>query len=161
RRLFYGLTLVMIWTIRTYAGDCTALVPPGGLYDSFRSWSSSDFQLAIDDYVYRKEYSTHDQALSDGLSLNTIVYGVPLQVRKTFSQSERDTWKEEYKKRTTLNKVIQNRDHFEQLLLNKEAIKLITNCIVETTAVGLRASFEMVDDCLFQYSVSYRGTKAA
>lgn len=141
------------------ASDCTAVIPSGGAYDVFRGWSSADLQLGIDDLVYDRDYSTHDQALNDGFNIGATIYDVPLTAGATFTQTQKDTWRHEYEQRNKLNRIENNRGSFEQFLLNTKAVGQIEDCIIRTESFGLQGRVDAIDACHFSFSVSYRGQK--
>lgn len=136
--------------------NCSSLIPAGGPYDVFRSYRASDFQLSIDEFVSDKQWTTHQEALNAGLSVGTIVYGVPLQVGGTFDQAKVDQWKRDYQSRTKLDYIEHNRTAFEQLMVNVPLVKAVTDCIVRTKRVfGLSTRHVMSGDCEFTFVASY------
>ena len=127
--------------------SCSDMIPPGGLYDVIRTWSYSDFKLAEEEYIYQKQYKTHDEAISDGFSLGTVIYGEPLTVGNDFKKEDRDQWNAEYTHRTkrTISDIEKNA--YSSLRLNTEAFKDVADCIVKTTAFGLGHSLKILDGC--------------
>jgi hypothetical protein len=54
--------------------------------------SSSQLREAFDDYIYQSDFGTHEEAMNAGLSIGTVVYGIPLKLGATFSKQQKDTW---------------------------------------------------------------------
>jgi hypothetical protein len=154
-----ALALIAIATVATaYASDrCSILVPPGGLYDHIRKYDDSKLQVLIDEYVSHKEYKTHDEAIADGFSVGTIIYGVPVQAGNTYTQTQRDQWKLDYQSRKKLNYNQEEQHSLESATLNVAAIQEIAHCIVKTTQAhtGVNADLYQVDDCTFRFSAWY------
>jgi hypothetical protein len=59
------------------------------------STSSVDSSSAATAWQCSFKFSSHDDAISAGLSVGTVVYGVPLKVGGSFDQSKTSQWKEE------------------------------------------------------------------
>jgi len=154
------LTLLLLLTLldATLANgtnSCTLLIPPGGAYDIVRTSSSEELHELLDDYIYQKDYKSHDEALKDGFSLQAIVYGVPLKAGATFDQKQKDEWKHEYQARKKLQIDQKKRTQFEQLTLNVPAMQAITKCIAETEGYGVIASLDPASDCTASFSALY------
>jgi hypothetical protein len=133
------------------------MIPKDGLYDVLRTWSGSDFQQAIDEYVSHKEYKTHDEALADGFSLRTKIYGVPLEVGRSFTKEQRDAWLLDYQKRRSEFTHRSEYTVFEKLTLNKVALREVSHCITRTTnTFGVNADLLQVGDCNLKVYTWYR-----
>jgi hypothetical protein len=139
---------------------CAALVPKDGVYNILRTYNSSNFQEAIDDFISDKNYATHNEAHDAGFSFGAIVYGVPLTANAVFTQSQRDEWKSEYLSHKTVNRSGAAYQSFEKLTLNTEALLIISHCIVATSspAKGVNVDVLQVDDCHFETTLWYSPT---
>jgi hypothetical protein len=157
--LLLGMSFVFVLNSLALAqspNPCVALIPPGGLYDIVRSWSTSDIRSAIDDRLYQKQYQTHDQALADGFSLSAIVYGVPLKVGNDFSQQQRDTFNSEYRSQIKRAFSADEKRSFESLSLNKSVFAEVVRCIEHTSgATGQHSDFVAVSACAARFSAWY------
>jgi hypothetical protein len=155
--LFFVLGMSVVATAPAWAADhCSALIPPGGLYDEIRSVNGSSFQQLIDEYVSTKEYFTHEDAVNDGFSVGAIVYGVPLQLGNTFTENQRSQWKKEFERRYHSQVNQQQYASFRNLRLNIEAFREVVHCITQTSSrPGLNVDLMQIDDYHFNLSVWY------
>ena len=97
------------------------------------------------DYLY-KDFGSHDEALNYGLSIGTMLYGVPLQVGGTVDSKKKSDWRNEYQSR----RIHDVQEDVKLLLisdkLNVEVVRIIADCIVASGG-GLWISAHTTDEC--------------
>jgi len=77
-----------------------------GVFNTTIINSNSELTRAFNEYIYSAEFSSHQDAIDVGISVGTIVYGVPLQIGGTFTKEQKDEWK-------TINESYRS-DHIQQ-----------------------------------------------
>jgi hypothetical protein len=132
-------------TLLPAANDCNALLA-GGVFNQLRLRTASDIRLAIFDWECTTEFKTHDEAINAGLSIGFPVYGVPLQLGGTFSDTQRDTWKREHCATHSVNMSDQQQKELEVLVASKDILATYTRCI-EATSYGLSLRLEEASNC--------------
>ena len=66
--------------------------------------ANSSLNQTFNEFIYAADFSTHQQAIDAGISIGTVVYGVPVQLGGTFSKQQKDTWRsthQQFKTSTT------------------------------------------------------------
>lgn len=150
RHLLFAMSLVCLFlSFPAFADEgnaCTSLIPPGGAYDRLRINFSKQSRDYLDEIIYIKDFGSHDEALNYGLSVGTILYGVPLQVGGTVDQKKKEEWRKEYESR----RIHDVQEDVKLLLssdkLNVEVVRIIADCIVASNG-GLWISAHTTDEC--------------
>jgi hypothetical protein len=132
-------------TLLPAANDCNALLA-GGVFNQLRLRTVSDIRLAIFDWECTTEFKTHDEAINAGLSIGFPVYGVPLSLGGTFSDTQRDTWKREHCSTHSVKMSDQQQKELEVLVASKDILAAYTRCI-ESTSFGLSLRLEEASNC--------------
>jgi hypothetical protein len=165
-RLVFFLALVCvvvaggrIWKARA-GSSCRLLIPTGGAYDIIRSSSSSEFHELLDDYFAKRLYHTHDEAIQEGFDAGFVIYGVPIQAHRTFTEEQKNKWLEEYRQRTHHAVDTKLESAFNSFRLNTDVVKEVSKCIVQTEGIGLFAELEPTSDgCTAKFSAVYHPAK--
>lgn len=76
----------------TFAQNCDQVLKDG-VFNQTSINSNSSLQTSFYEYVYSQDFSTHQEAIDAGISIGTIVYGVPIQIGGTFSKQQKDQWR--------------------------------------------------------------------
>ena len=139
--------------IATAQNDCNALLK-GGVFDHIRVRKASDLRLAIDEWMCTTEFRTHDEAINAGLSVGFPVYGVPLTIGGTFSNTERETWKKTHCQTKQVKFSDQEQYEFDQLIASKPLLETYTRCI-ESTSFGVQSTLMADDNCKFALRARY------
>lgn len=97
-----GFLLIQFQLQKANAQDCDQVLKDG-VFNTTIINSSSDVSKALYEYIYSQDWSSHQQAIDAGISVGTVVYGVPLQIGGTFSKQQKDEWRrthQQYKNET-------------------------------------------------------------
>ncbi|MCW3127803.1 MAG: Allergen V5/Tpx family protein [Bacteroidetes bacterium] len=95
---------LLLFLTKAIAQDCDKVLSDG-VFNTTSINSSTDISKAFNEYIYSSDFSSHQQAIDAGLSVGTVVYGVPLQIGGTFSKQQKDQWRSTHQqyKNETLN----------------------------------------------------------
>jgi hypothetical protein len=91
--------LALTWTalaspLPAFSDDTQcAEVLRGGVFNTTRLIDDTASSLSYRSWQCSTEFSSHDQAVAAGLTVGFPIYGIPLKVGATFSNSEVKTWK--------------------------------------------------------------------
>jgi hypothetical protein len=103
-----GLALVAICTNAFADDESICAVPLNQALMTVRSGAQSNSQSAASTaWQCSFKFSGHDEALNAGLSVGTVVYGVPLKIGGTFDQRKVDQWKDDNCSRSAANSSFQ------------------------------------------------------
>jgi hypothetical protein len=142
------------------ASSCAKLIPPaGGVVDIVRTSTNEELHELLDDYTYKKNYGTEDEAIADGFSVGFRVYGQPLQVGGQFDQAKKKTWFDEYEHRKQHRVDSAKATAFESIKQNVDAIREITRCIVATEGFGILGGLQQTGDCTASFTAWYRASQ--
>ncbi|MFN7923717.1 MAG: phage tail protein [Bryobacteraceae bacterium] len=67
-----------------------------GIFDVQQYRSNVDYKRDVDLLLYKSEFRTHGDAQNAGFGLGFPVYGVPVSMNATYSQSQVETWKADH-----------------------------------------------------------------
>jgi hypothetical protein len=90
-----SMCLIALMPHVTLSQDCDEVLRHGILNQTTIE-QNDNTRMTFNQWLYDMDFQTHDQAINAGLSIGTIVYGVPLQVGGTFTQQQKDTWRHEH-----------------------------------------------------------------
>ncbi len=122
----------------TFAQDCDQVLKDG-VFNQTTINSNSSLQTSFYEYIYSQDFSTHQEAIDAGISIGTVVYGVPLQIAGTFSKQQKDEWRSTHQqyKNSTLSKS----DIYSALMrfASPDILDAWTTCIINNapSRVGL------------------------
>jgi len=77
------------------ASDCSECrtVLAGGVFNSTNINQTQSAKTAFAAWQCSAEFGSHDEAIGAGIAVGVPIYGVPIQIGGTFSDSERSQWK--------------------------------------------------------------------
>lgn len=132
------IVLFQFLTTTLLAQDCDQVLKDG-VFNTTTINSSTDVSKTFYEYIYSADFSTHQQAIDAGLSVGTVVYGVPLQIGGTFSKQQKDQWRsthQQYK-----NETMTSSQKYSALMkyASPDILEAWSTCITNMTAsrVGL------------------------
>jgi hypothetical protein len=67
-----------------------------GIFNQIQINSDARLKETFYQWLYDMDFQTHDEAISSGLSVGFVVYGVPLQLGGKFDKQQKDQWRREH-----------------------------------------------------------------
>jgi microcystin-dependent protein len=77
------------------ADECKDVLSKG-IYNTSTYTTDQSYRRAIDRYMYKADFRTHEEANAAGFQIGFPVYGVPIKLGGTFSDAEKSAWKSEH-----------------------------------------------------------------
>jgi hypothetical protein len=155
----FAILLAMFLPSSCLASSCAKLIPPNGAYDILRTSSNEELHEQFDDYLYKKNYGTEDEAIKDGFSVGFPMYGQYLKAGNDFDQVKKKAWFDEYESRTKRKRDSSKAAAFESMTLNVQAMKVVSHCIEATEGFGIVSDLEPTSDCTATFTARYQGSR--
>ena len=140
RAQLFSFPLLIILNVNAWAQnpdcqECRAVLA-GGVFNTTNINSSQAAQDAFTAWECTTDFSTSDEAMSNGLSVGVPIYGVPVKIGDTYTNEQKATWKHDHCSSTT-----NNSQSFSSLVIAmKQAAPAIldawTKCIANTCGAG-------------------------
>lgn len=111
--------------------ECRAVLA-GGTFNTTNINKTTSSKKAFESWLCTTDFGTHDEAVGAGISVGVPVYGVPVKIGGTWTESDRQTWK-----MTHCQSTASASDEFSSLVVavreaSPDILKAWTTCI-ETT----------------------------
>lgn len=88
----FAFCLLSLVSISASAQECDQVLA-GGIFNTTAISSNAAFARTLNEFIYASDFSSHQQAVDAGLSIGTVVFGVPLKLGGSFSNQQKDEWR--------------------------------------------------------------------